>query len=118
MRERRDERFGRTAQTSDSLTITLLDVVFDRHRRWPDVTAQIHRFFAAFAADIGEAETITDFADQIAAHDFDLLFVLEELERFADDFERETEKLREISTDHRAARVECLQQHVADEGEG
>src|SRR5207244_3559417 len=80
MRKRRSQRLRAAADAGHRLAIGLLDVIIDRYRRRADIGARLHRFLRAFAAQVGQHESITDAADQIAALHFEAFFVLEKLE--------------------------------------
>src|SRR5262249_43311031 len=58
------------------------------------------------------------FADQVAAHHLNVLFVLEEFQRFLDHLERQAEELPEVAAEHGAAEVEGLEDQVVQEGQG
>src|SRR4029078_11352367 len=113
--KRRAKRFGTAADARDCLTIGLFDIVFQRHGRGANVSALPHRILGALTAKFGQHEAIADAANEIAPLDLDALFILEELERFLDDLERQANAAGQIESEHHPLDIESAHQQVVEE---
>src|SRR5207302_1917261 len=111
-------RLGRDGDAGDGLAVSLLDVVFQRHRRRPDVGAQAHGVLGASPAQFRQREAVTDAANQVAAGRLDALLVLEEAQTILDDLERQAEEPRQVEAEQAAARLQRPQQQVVEKAQG
>ena len=105
MGERRPERLRAAGDAGDGLPIGLLDIIFERHGGRTDIGALSACLLGALATQLGEREAITDTANEVAARHLHAFLVLEEFERFLDDFERQAQKAGQVQPQHAAARV-------------
>ena len=115
MREGGPQRLGAAADAGHRLAIRLLDVILDRHGRRADVGALLHRILSAAPAQFGQHEAIADAADQVAPLHLDAFFVLEELERFLDDLERQADVAGQVQAEHDPLHVKGAQEQVVEE---
>src|SRR5262249_35144962 len=118
MRERGGQRLGGAADAGYSLSVCLLDVVFQGDRGRAAIGAHFHRLLRPPAAQVSQRELVANLADEVAAHDLDVLLVLEELEALSDNLEWQAEELAEVAAEHGPAQIEGLEDQVVEKGRG